>query len=52
MLRKIKPATTWTSEMENLFKKYKVVELKNMLRAKGQKVSGRKKDLVFRIFEK
>jgi hypothetical protein len=52
MLRKIKPAETWTSEMEILFMKYKVVELKDMLREKGRKVSGRKKDLVFRIFEK
>ena len=49
-LRKKKPEQEWTGEMEDMFKKYKVTELKDMLRAKGCKVGGRKKDLVFRMF--
>jgi len=52
MIRKMKPSETWTIEMDVLFKKHTVVELKDMLRTKCRKLSGRKKDLVFRIFEK
>jgi hypothetical protein len=50
--RKKKPTEIWTDEMEKVFRKYTVVKLKDMLRSQGRKVSGRKKDLVFRVFEK
>ena len=51
-IRNMKPEETWTGDMEKLFKDTTVSKLKTMLRAKGRKVSGLKKDLVFRIFEK
>jgi len=52
MVRKMKPAATWTSEMEKVFNNTTVAKLKLELRAKGSKVSGRKKELVLRLFEK
>jgi hypothetical protein len=51
-MRKKKPTETWTEDMEKLSKHTTVAKLKNMLRAKGRKVSGRKKDLILRVFEK
>jgi len=52
MCRKSKPEQVWTDEMEKLFKRTTVAKLKVVLRAKGRKVCGRKKDLVFRVLEK
>jgi hypothetical protein len=43
--------TTWTTEKAALFKTKSVPELKAMLRAKGLKVGGVKKDLVNRLLE-
>jgi hypothetical protein len=42
----------WTAEKEQLFKMKSVLELKEMLKEKGLKVGGIKKDLVNRLFEK
>lgn len=39
----------WTEEMQTCFKKYKVPELKILLREKKLKVGGVKKDLVIRL---
>ena len=39
----------WTHEKENLFKSTSVIELKKMLREKGLKTTGLKKDLVNRL---
>jgi hypothetical protein len=51
MVRKMKPESTWTSEMEKMFNNTTVAKLEVELRAKGSKVSGRKKELVLRLFE-
>ena len=40
----------WTTEMEEFNKNKSVIELKEMLRSKGLKVCGVKKDLVRRLF--
>ena len=40
----------WTKEMEELSKNKSVIELKGILRSKGLKVGGVKKDLVKRLF--
>ena len=40
----------WTTEMEQLSKNKSVIELKEMLRSKGLKVCGVKKELVKRLF--
>jgi len=40
----------WTKEMEQMSKNKSVIELKQMLRSKGLKVCGVKKDLVKRLF--
>jgi hypothetical protein len=40
----------WTTEMDQLSKEKSVIELKQMLREKGLKVGGVKKDLVKRLF--
>lgn len=42
--------TIWTPEKEKLFKTKSVIELKSMLREKGLKVGGVKKELVNRLF--
>ena len=39
----------WTTEMEQLSKSKSVIELKGMLRSKGLKVGGTKKELVYRL---
>jgi len=39
----------WTEEMQTCFEKYKVLELKNLLREKKLTVGGAKKDLVIRL---
>ena len=41
----------WTKEMEQLSKNKSVIELKEMLRSKGLKVCGVKKDLVRRLLQ-
>lgn len=41
----------WTDEMEQLSKNKSVIELKQMLRSKGLKVCGVKKDLVRRLIQ-
>jgi hypothetical protein len=45
-------ATTevWTTEMNDFSKTKTVVELRKMLREKGLKVGGSKKELVLRLF--
>lgn len=40
---------SWTIEMDNLHKSKSIIELKTMLRDKGMKVSGNKKDLIRRL---
>jgi hypothetical protein len=47
---KLNTATLWTPEKEQLFKTKSVLELKEMLKIKGLKVGGLKKDLVNRLF--
>ena len=46
---KLKEKEKPTSETKDRFNKYKVVELRSMLREKGLKVSGNKKDLIQRL---
>ena len=47
-----KPITTiiWTVEKEDLFKRKSVSQLKELLKEKGMKTTGLKKELVNRIF--
>lgn len=40
----------WTEEMEEMSKCKSVIDLKKMLRSKGLKITGTKKELIFRIF--
>jgi hypothetical protein len=40
----------WTEEMEEMSKCKSVIDLKKMLRGKGLKITGTKKELIFRIF--
>jgi len=47
--KKLKEKENLTSEMKDMFKKYKVTELRKMLKEKGLKVSGLKKDLIIRL---
>jgi hypothetical protein len=49
-IKKTKPIIIWTNEKEDLFKRKTVTQLKQMLKEKGMKVVGLKKDLVNRIF--
>lgn len=44
------PTIIWTPEKEDLFKRKSIAELKQMLKEKGMKTSGLKKELVNRIF--
>ena len=47
--KKLKEKEKHTSEMNDVFQKYKVVELRKMLKEKGLKVSGLKNDLIIRL---
>ena len=46
----IEKKESWTAAMDQLSKEKSVIELKQMLREKGLKVGGVKKDLVKRLF--
>ena len=47
---KLNTPSLWTPEKEQLFKSKSVLELKEMLKIKGLRVGGLKKDLVNRLF--
>jgi len=48
--KKSTPTIIWTTEKEDLFKRKSVVQLKQLLKEKGMKTNGLKKELVNRVF--
>jgi len=50
IMNKTKPTIIWTTQKEDLFKRKSVIQLKQLLKEKGMKTTGLKKELVNRIF--